>query len=303
MNRKVNLVGASTLTVSLPSKWAKFNNVGKGDELDVTEEGSRLILACDSPHREETREFTVQLPEKNIVRYIHNSYRLGVDVIRLNYSQPEVLDVVHNKLHELFGFDVVEQGTNHCTIRNIAVLDNAQFEDSLNRLLNVTLEMVKELHEAVKHKDYAALKAIKGYEKTQNKLFMICARIVNLRSFKGFKHPTIMYLFLHRAEEIADYFKYICEYLDQKRDEVEISKTTLGLFEKAQQMLELLYSFYYKFKQETGEKLVELKEEVFTSHAELLESATPNEAPIIYYLVEAIIRIHEAASPIYALNT
>ena len=44
MKRKIVKHGNSTLTVSLPSKWAKNNSLKQGDEIDVIENGKELIL-------------------------------------------------------------------------------------------------------------------------------------------------------------------------------------------------------------------------------------------------------------------
>ncbi len=44
MKRKVSLHGPSTLTVSLPSKWVKKYCIKKGDELDIEEKNSTLII-------------------------------------------------------------------------------------------------------------------------------------------------------------------------------------------------------------------------------------------------------------------
>ena len=44
MKRKVVKHGPSTLIISIPSGWAKKYSVKQGDELDVDEQGSRLII-------------------------------------------------------------------------------------------------------------------------------------------------------------------------------------------------------------------------------------------------------------------
>ena len=38
MKRKINRVGPNTLTVSLPSKWAKRYGLRKGDEINLEEQ-------------------------------------------------------------------------------------------------------------------------------------------------------------------------------------------------------------------------------------------------------------------------
>ena len=42
MKRKVNRVGANTLTVSLPSKWAMKYGIKAGDEIEGNEEGKKI---------------------------------------------------------------------------------------------------------------------------------------------------------------------------------------------------------------------------------------------------------------------
>ena len=50
MKRKVNRVGQNTLTISLPAKWAKNNNIKPGDELEIFEEPKLLMI-----HRKKAR--------------------------------------------------------------------------------------------------------------------------------------------------------------------------------------------------------------------------------------------------------
>ena len=44
MIRKVNLIGPSSLMISLPSKWVRRLQVKKGDEIEVKEKGNSLVV-------------------------------------------------------------------------------------------------------------------------------------------------------------------------------------------------------------------------------------------------------------------
>ena len=46
MKRKVSQVGPATLMVSLPSKWARRYSVKPGDEVDLVEDGPKLIIGA-----------------------------------------------------------------------------------------------------------------------------------------------------------------------------------------------------------------------------------------------------------------
>ena len=56
MKRKVIQLAHSTAVISLPSKWVKKYGVKKGDEIEVGEEESRLIVTAEqtgSPKKQE----------------------------------------------------------------------------------------------------------------------------------------------------------------------------------------------------------------------------------------------------------
>ena len=52
MKRKINSVGQSTFTVSLPAEWAKYHNLKKGDEIEIVDLKTKLELI---PHSSATQ--------------------------------------------------------------------------------------------------------------------------------------------------------------------------------------------------------------------------------------------------------
>ena len=47
IKRRVIQIANSTQLISLPRKWTIQHNIKKGDELDVQEDGSKIILSTD----------------------------------------------------------------------------------------------------------------------------------------------------------------------------------------------------------------------------------------------------------------
>ena len=45
MKRKIIKQGSGTLTISLPTNWAKLFKLKSGDEIDVTQEGKMLVVS------------------------------------------------------------------------------------------------------------------------------------------------------------------------------------------------------------------------------------------------------------------
>ena len=76
MKRKVNRVGQNTLTVSLPSKWVKENDVKQGDELEIIEEHNKILLSKGTPAKIEGSAFLgeVRFPNGEISAIGERSY-------------------------------------------------------------------------------------------------------------------------------------------------------------------------------------------------------------------------------------
>jgi phosphate uptake regulator len=53
MKRKIVKHGQSTLTVSIPSKWAKNNNLHNGDLINIEASKDKLILSKEDKYFEE----------------------------------------------------------------------------------------------------------------------------------------------------------------------------------------------------------------------------------------------------------
>ena len=90
MKRKVNLVGSSTLTVSLPSKWIKDNKITKGDELDVYMDKGEICFSRGEK-KEEKKEITVDITNyyyPTIGRHFFMLYKANYNHIIFTYAKP-----------------------------------------------------------------------------------------------------------------------------------------------------------------------------------------------------------------------
>ncbi len=205
MKRKINLVGTGTLTISLPSEWVKYHGLKKGDNIEIINEGNKLGIYADKilPTKEIIK-IEAHGPKRSIKRLIGNVYRKGFNEIEVRYEDSKVIGYINDSLYNLTGFDIVEQDTHHTILKNIANIDDDEFDNTLRRMFLTTISLAKESYKAIKEKKFEDLKSIVKLEATQNKQYMFCSRIVNIAGHKKFKKPSIIYLFLHRLEDVAD---------------------------------------------------------------------------------------------------
>lgn len=297
MKRKINLVGNNTLTVSLPSKWVKRYNLKKGDEVEVGEEGTKIILAPLNFKAEE-KECTIFVtkPKRLMSRKIFSLFRKGYNTIHIKYDDHSILKDIQRYITAMIGFDIISQKKNSCTIKNITKMDEENFDNLLRRLFLVTLSLAEESYEIIKSKDYHMLKEVAELEKTQNKIYLNCLRIITVKGHILFENPYCYYSIVERLEDIGDKYKYICTYINENFDKnYKISKQTLDLFAQVNDMLRKYYEFFYNFNDENAVYLINKKKTLVVPSLNLLETVPKKEIRIVHSLIDAMRRIYAVA--------
>jgi len=144
-SRKVQKVGYSTITVSLPSEWVKQNNINPGDLVFLTSEkdGTLRIMPSQIAHKEEAEEYIINTDacdEKGMLeRIVVGSYILGRDVIRVTSSRrigKEHVDEVRRIVRKLIGLGILEETPKSILLQ--CSVDSAKFKlDMLIRRLSI----------------------------------------------------------------------------------------------------------------------------------------------------------------------
>lgn len=144
-SRKVQKVGYSTITVSLPSGWVKQNNISPGDLVFIIPEkdGTLKIVPSQIAQKEEAEEYIINADACDepgmLERIIIGSYILGRDVIRVtstNRIRKEHINEIRMRVRKLIGLGILEE-----TPKNILLqcsVDVTKFKlDMLFRRLSV----------------------------------------------------------------------------------------------------------------------------------------------------------------------
>ena len=144
-SRKVQKVGYSTMTVSLPSEWAKQNNINPGDLVFLIPEkdGTLKIMPSQIAQKEEAEEYIINADacdEQGLLeRIVVGSYILGRDVIRVTSAtriRKEHVDEIRRIVRKLIGLGILEE-----TPKNILLqcsVDPTKFKlDMLTRRLSL----------------------------------------------------------------------------------------------------------------------------------------------------------------------
>ena len=116
--RKIQLVGQSTLTVSLPTAWVKRVSLKKGDFVTVAQENDGSLRIIEDSKTSDMKSDIYNINSDNyhgkglIGRIILASYAKGYNKIRINSSKKissENLQANRNAELKLMGLSIVEE--------------------------------------------------------------------------------------------------------------------------------------------------------------------------------------------------
>ncbi len=165
--RKIQKVGYSTLSVSLPMNWAKKMGVKKGDIVFISEENDGALRVTPEPSRPEDGNIYVVNVDKCdnstvLARVIVGNYVLGRNMIRVESSRRlmrEQIASIREVTQRLLGIGIIEESDKHlllqCSvdpktfpletvIRRLYVIASIMFKEALDSLIDRDMELAKD---------------------------------------------------------------------------------------------------------------------------------------------------------------
>jgi phosphate uptake regulator len=165
--RKVQKVGYSTLSVSLPMNWAKKTGIQKGDLVFISEESDGgLRLTAEPGKTDDNIMYVVNVDNcdnvKVLARVIVGNYVLGRSLIRVESSRRlmrEQIESIREVTQRLLGIGIIEESDRHlllqCSIdphnfpletviRRLYVIASIMFKEAIDSLVDGDLELAKD---------------------------------------------------------------------------------------------------------------------------------------------------------------
>jgi len=240
MKRKVNRVGQNTLTVSLPSEWARRQNVKAGDEINVIEEG--LCILIDTTSKRPPTEIVITIGDFFLNRLIYSPYLKGYDKIIVRYNTSQMYSKILEASRLLMGFEIVDHADRSCALTNIATQLEKSFESVVRQLFMTNIICAKELLISLENGTLNA-KEIYIYEENMNRLSLFCKRLLQKNNTKGQIYSSVsLYCIISYLEKIGDCFRWIVDRLGGKQ--IQLSKTTNDLFKDTIHLMEINFEIF-----------------------------------------------------------
>jgi len=292
IKRKVILHGPSTLTVSLPSKWVKTNNIKKGDELNVDDEGEVLTIYPGQEHlliKKTKADFsdTNWGAIHSILSVLHKS---GYDEIEITFNNPETIKIIQERINTmLMGYEITEQKGNLCVVKAVSGDHLSELDTLVRRIFLVALSLAKNSLDGLREESTDKLKEVLVLEQTINKLTNYCQRLLNKKPYKDDK-TTYTYLIIWVIESICDDYRDIINIILNKPT-FKISLDVQDIYSQINDLFENYYRFFYNY---SDKELLRMRQKIKSLKQELLETKFSSGEKSLYpYLFSIINRIFD----------
>ncbi len=287
MKRKIIKQGHNTLTITLPSKWAKRFNLQAGEEINLIERENGLFFSSEKIDK--PSEITIDITGLNVLliwKHVNTAYRAGYNKIIVKFSPDELFDspykyfahyildptftknknltpveLVHQISARQIGFEVIEYGKDFCILQEIGQSTSKEFDSSLRRIFLLLLHMSEGIINDLEKGKISFLEKVHNVDVEIDKFHDFCARVLNKTGIEEPSKSSLTFTLIFLLELVGDEFKHLAIQLIKKDPKKSNSKKFISLLNLINEQTNLLYELYYKYDREKLKTLFNLNKE------------------------------------------
>jgi phosphate uptake regulator len=247
MRRKLIQHGLSSLTVSLPSKWVKENNLKKSDEIELDQLNGKLIISTKKHYDSKKIDVDISNSQPMIRKIIGATFKSGYDEVNIKFSSFEELKAVQDLMREQFsGFEIINQSKSSILIKNISQPNFEEFNNVLRRFFFVLDSMASDVSDAINKNDFKWLKNTTLMKIESDKYADYCRRAINMGFETEFKRLAPLYVIIEQLEKVVDRYKDLADYIFL--NEIKINEKIKSVIKDLSEFQKSFYNLFYKFE-------------------------------------------------------
>lgn len=230
MKRSIIEMGGKTYVVSLPAPWIKKYGIKKGEEVEVIEEGEKVVVSCGKGAVKAARK---KIDASNLSPLVYRTlirvYEEGFDEIEIRFDDSLSISKLEAVSEALIGLEIVKQEKNCCILRVISETSKEDFESVFRRLFYLIETLGKEILNAIKSRDKAALQQLISKEHNINKFSYYALRLLNKYGYRDYRISVFPYI-IEQLERIGDVYIELIGLL--LKMDLKLKKEIIDLLEK-----------------------------------------------------------------------
>ncbi len=247
MRRKIIKQGAATLTISLPAKWTKRFSLKGGDEVEVIEHERDLLVSSGKPGEKKREVLDLTRTDRMLKRLVAAKYLKGADEIEVKVNNVKKARIIQQRVREMIGMEVVQQGKNFLVIKDIAGAAEGSFDPVLRRVFFMLNAVAEESIKALRQKE-TDLAYLEDMESNINRFTDYCIRLLNKQGYPEVSKTPMMFSLVTLLEELADGHKRFLQAVT--REKTLVPQELVAVYSQIQQLLRQVEQCVFAFSYE-----------------------------------------------------
>ena len=316
MKRKVIKQGHNTLTITIPSKWAKRFNLSAGDEIDLTERENGLFISTERRYDLLKTELNItNLDIPTVWKYFMAIYREGYDEITTKFdpnsrwdspykyfiqhkldqkygkeaTKKTSIEFLQELVNRFIGYEIINYGKDFVIIKEMSESTSREFDNALRRVFLLLQQMAEVICESLINNNIKTLNHIHDIDTNLDKFHDYCIRILNKIGNKDSKKTSLLFSTIYFLELIGDEFKSISHHLIYDFPK-ESYKNIRDVTESIKEQFDLFYEIFYKFDKNKIIKMSELDKGRYFNVDDVYKKVKKDEEKEIFHHLRIITR-------------
>jgi hypothetical protein len=199
MDKKITAQGPrdrKSFTITLPIEWVKEQGLDKTRQANLEIVNNKIIIGA----KKDSKEFKVNANnfDRMLVKVLVWLYRFGASNINIKFSDKKSLRDIRKVLDKkIIGFEVIEQTSNSCVIRDITRESANEFKTVLRRAFLLIIQLAEGFESEEKPE-------IESMEQSIDKLTAFCQRLLMLQGHTDFLKIPYYYQVCTDLEHLGD---------------------------------------------------------------------------------------------------
>ena len=269
MKRSIMLLGGKTLVISLPAKWAKHNNLRKGQEIDINDKDGLLYISPNSLKEHSSVLLDIRDKRSNslILKMIFSAYITGYDEINIRFKGKEQLDLIHSMAYTLIGFATMSQSNNVVTLRDLSEVNLEEFDNIYPKIYLMLKEVINEGVDCLEYGDFERLAGFSQRDFAINQYVNFCLRSILRSNTMSPNKKVFYYSKLTNLEQLGDAFINFFEFVSKER--ITLEKSEKQCFKRIKERIYELGKVIYKPSLDNITKLFEETKDIIYFASEI----------------------------------
>jgi phosphate uptake regulator len=300
LKRKVIQIAGSTCLVSLPKEWVKKHDVKKGAELEVQEQGNKVVVSTEKSQSLPKIVIEPSRFGRFHPNFLSAAYHMGFDDVEIRFLDSKELESIQARINACIGYEIVNQSNSVCSIKSVSEVSTEEFNQIIRKVFLLLINMGENSLELLEKGDFARLSEVIVLENTNNKLTDFCKRVLNKKGYHDYSKLTTIYTICMYLERVADEYRDICNALMGKKE--KLSPSVLKDFKEVNQLFADFYNHFYTADRAKLEKIFFTAPQMKMKLLDKLSKALPADRVILHASSNILDEIYEMATATVELH-